>query len=119
MPNGLKHLLDSTFGPPQEGIKVLKELTTGETSRRLDKLLLRVERLSKDSSVIPQIIELLKLIQEMNQTGALDKLISLLQSIPKGKTGQTLVVELRKAINELMPRLDKLSALVSTLMKED
>jgi len=119
MPNGLKQLLDSTFGPPQEGIKVLKELTTGETSRRLDKLLLRVERISKDTSAIPQVIELLKLIQEMNRTGALDKLITLLQSIPKGKSGQTLVVELRKAITEIAPRLDKLSNLAKVLLEKE
>jgi len=102
MPNGLKQLLDSTFGPPQEGVKVLKELTTGETSRRLDKLLLRVERLSKDSSAIPQVIELLKLIQEMNRTGVLDKLITLLQSIPK-----------------ISPRLDKLSNLAKVLLEKE
>jgi len=119
MPNGLKQLLDSTFGPPQEGIRILKELTTGETSRRLDKLLLRIERISRDSSNLSQVIELLKLVEKMSKDGTLDKLNSLLQSIPKGKTGQTLVVELRKAITEIAPRLDKLSNLAKVLLKKE
>jgi len=119
MPNGIKKILDETFGPPQEGFKVVREITTGETSRRLDRLLLRIERISKDTSNIPQVIELLKLIQEMNQSGALDKLTSLLQAIPKGKTGQTLVTELRKAIAELAPRLDQLSNLAKVLLEKE
>lgn len=122
MPNGLgnlKKLMDGAFGPPQEGIKVLREFTSGETSRKLDKLLARIERISKDTSAIPQVIELLKLIQEMNETGALDKLITLLQAVPKGKTGQALVVELRKVVEELAPRLDKLSSLAKVLMEKE
>jgi hypothetical protein len=55
----------------------------------------------------------------MDNAGTLEKLNELLKLLPKGKTGETLVVELRKAIAELVPRLDKLSALASALMKEE
>lgn len=119
MPNGLKEAFDKAFGPPAEGIKVLRELTTGETSHKLDKLLSRVERISKDTSAIPQVIELLKLIQEMNKSGVLDKLITLLSNLPKGKSGQVLVTELSKVMAELGPRLDKLSSLASVLLGKE
>lgn len=116
---GLKKLFDNTFGPPAEGIKILHEFTSGETSRKLDRLLARIERISKDASNIPQVIELLKLIQEMNETGALDKLITLLKIIPKGKSGEVMVIELRKAITELAPRLDQLSNLAKVLLEKE
>jgi uncharacterized protein YjgD (DUF1641 family) len=82
-------------------------------------LLLRIERISRDSSNLSQVIELLKLVEKMSKDGTLDKLNSILQNIPKGKTGQALITELRKAISEISPRLDKLSALASALLKED
>ena len=115
----LKKTLDESFGSPREGIRLLSEFTSGESGKKLDRLLSKIENISKDSSNIPQVIELLKLIQQMNQTGALDKLIKLLGSIPKGKSGEAMVTELRKVITEIVPRLDKLSALASALMKED
>lgn len=122
MANGfgnIKKFFDATVGPPQEGIKLLRELTGGETGQKLDKLLSRVEHISKDASALPEILELLKLIEQMNKSGALDKLITLLSNLPKGKQGQVLVTELGKVMAELGPRLDKLSALASTLLGKE
>lgn len=119
MPNGLKRLVDETFGPPKEGIKVLRELTSGETGKQLDKLLARVEKLSKDTSNLPQILELLKVVERLGQEGYLKELNDILKYLPKGQSGHAMVTELRKAIEELGPRLDKLSALATALMKKE
>ena len=115
----VKEALDRAFVAPGEGLSTLNQLLNSDVIHKLDKLLLQVERISKDSSSLPQVIELLKLIQQMNETGALDKLNKLLQAIPKGKSGEAMVTELRKVITELVPRLDKLSSLVSTLLREE
>lgn len=103
------------------GLPSLKEVTSllsGPTGKRIDNLITRLEKLSQDKSTIVQVIELLNLIQQMDNAGTLDKLNELLRNLPRGKSGQALVLELRKAIAELGPRLDKLSDLASTLMKE-
>jgi uncharacterized protein YjgD (DUF1641 family) len=104
------------------GLPPLEEVTsllTGPTGKRIDTLVTRLEKLSQDKSAIKEVLELLKLIQQMDNAGTLDKLNDLLKNIPKGKTGQVLVSELRQAITQLAPRLDKLSALASALTKDD
>lgn len=116
---GIKEIFDKTFGPPAEGIKTLRELTSGETGKQLDHLLARVERLSKDTSALPQILELFKVIERLGQAGYLKELDSILQHIPKGASGKALVAELRKAVEELAPRLDELSNLAKVLMEKD
>ena len=118
MPNGIKKILDETFGTPAEGIKTMRELVGGETGKQLNLLLGRVERLSKDTSALPQVLELFKLIERCGQAGYLKDLNGILQNIPKGKTGQALITELRKAINEIVPRIDKLANLAKVLMAE-
>ncbi len=116
---GLKKFFDETFGTPAEGIKTLRELTGGETGKQLNLLLARVERLSKDSSSLPQVLELFKLIERCGQAGYLKDLNGILQNIPRGKTGQALIAELRKAIDEIVPRIDKLANLAKVLMEKD
>jgi uncharacterized phage infection (PIP) family protein YhgE len=104
------------------GLPPLQEVTSllsGPTGKRVDSLITRLEKLSQDKTAITEVLELLKLIQQMDNAGTLDKLNELLKNIPKGKGGQALVSELRQAITQLAPRLDKLSALASALMKED
>jgi hypothetical protein len=55
----------------------------------------------------------------MDNAGTLEKLNELLKLLPKGKTGETLVVELRKAIAELVPRLDRLANLAQVLTEKE
>jgi len=118
MVSGLKKMFDQTFGTPAEGLKTLRELTGGETGKQLNLLLARVERLSKDSSALPQVLELFKLIERCGQAGYLKDLNGVLQNIPKGKSGQTMVAELRKMIDEIIPRIDKFASLAKVLMEE-
>jgi Ca2+-binding EF-hand superfamily protein len=104
------------------GLPPLKDVTTllsGPTGKRIDSLITRLEKLSQDKSAIVEVLELLKLIQQMDTAGTLDKLNELLKNIPKGKTGQELVSELRKAITELSPRLDRLTNLAKVLMEKE
>lgn len=104
------------------GLPPLQEVTsilTGPTGKQLDHLLARVERLSKDSSSLPQILELFKVIERLGQAGYLKELDDVLKHIPKGKEGQTLVVELRKAIDAIVPRLDQLANLAKVLMEKE
>ena len=115
---GIKKMFDSTFGPPGEGLKTVREIVGGETGKQLNLLLARVERLSKDTSALPQVLELFKLIERCGQAGYLKELDSVLAHIPKGKSGQALITELRKAINEIVPRIDKLANLAKVLMEE-
>jgi hypothetical protein len=119
MPNGLKKMFDETFGTPAEGIKTLREFTSGETGKQLNLLLAKVERLSKDSSSLPQVLELFKLIERCGQAGYLKDLNGILKNLPRGKSGQTMVTELRKMVDEVVPRLDHLSALARTLMEKE
>lgn len=119
MPNGVKKLFDTTFGPPAEGIKTLRELTSGETGKQFNLLLVRVERLSKDTSALPQVLELFKLIERCGQAGYLKELDGILSNIPRGKVGQTMITELRKMVDEVLPRIDKLANLAKVLMKEE
>lgn len=116
---GLKELLDKTFGPPAEGIKTLREFTSGETGKQFERLLARVERISKDTSALPQVLELFKLIERLGQQGYLKELDDILKHIPKGKSGEALVVELRKAVEAIVPRLDKISNLARVLMEKE
>jgi len=119
MPNGLKKMMDATFGTPAEGIKTLRELTGGETGKQLNLLLARVERLSKGSSSLPQVLELFKLIERCGQAGYLKDLNGILQNLPRGKAGQVLLTELRKMVDEAIPRIDKLANLAKVLMEKD
>lgn len=117
--HGMKEILDKTFGPPGEAIKMLREFTSGETGKQLDHLLARVERISKDSSSLPQILELFKVIERLGHAGYLKELDDILSKIPKGKSGQALVSELRKAIDAIVPRLDNISNLAKVLMEKE
>lgn len=115
----IKKKIDEALGPPAEGIKTLRELTSGETGKQLDHLLARVEKLSKDTSALPQILELFKIIERLGQQGYLKELDDILKHIPKGTAGRELVTELRKAIEMLSPKLDMLSNLAKVLMEKE
>jgi len=116
---GIKEMFDKTFGTPAEGLKTLREFASGETGKQFTLLLARVERLSKDSSSLPQVLELFKVIERCGQAGYLKDLNGILQNIPRGKTGQALIAELRKAIDEIAPRIDKLANLAKVLMGKE
>lgn len=107
----IKGLFDKTFGPPAEGIKLVREITSGETGKNLDRLLARVERISKDSSALPQVLELFKVIERLGQAGYLKELDDILQKLPRGKNQQLL-------LSGLYLRLDKLFALLQSLLSE-
>ena len=93
------------------------DLLAGPTGRRVEKLLDRLEALSKDDS-LPQVQLLLEQVERMGQSGTLAQLDSILKGLPKGKQGEVMMGQLATLLKELGPRLDKLTHLADALLKE-
>lgn len=111
----LKSLEEKLGLPP---LKQSLDLVTGPTGKRLEKLLDRLEALSRDGSTLPQVIRLLEIIKDLDSRGTLARLDDVLKGLPKGKQGEALVAQLATLLKELGPRLDKLTHLADALLKD-
>ncbi|MDP2953338.1 MAG: hypothetical protein Q8O76_08505 [Chloroflexota bacterium] len=103
------HNLEKRVGIPP--LKDILFLATGPTGKRLSSILQRLEELTKDARSLGQVLELLKLIQEMDKAGTLVRLEAVLKALPKGKQAEALA----KTLESLGPRLDKLGALLEAV----
>lgn len=103
----LKRLEKSLGIPPIEDIK---ELLQGETGARIMAILSRLEKLSKESSMIPQVVRLLELVQELDKSGALERLNQVLSQLPKGKQGTAMISGIRELLDRVEPQLALLRA---------
>ena len=92
-------------------LKAMTSIAIGPTGKRLSSILQRIEKLSGDAQSLGQVLELLKLIQEMDKAGTLERLETVLKALPKGKQAETLA----KTLESLGPRLDKLGALLEAV----
>ena len=104
----LRQKVEQQYGLPK--LESVVGLTTGESGKRLNTLLGRLERLSKDKQSLEVAAQLLQKVEGMNSSGSLDKLLELtkeLNSLAKGRQGQ-----------KLLERLDKLESLVDRFLKE-
>ena len=107
MNNPLKNLEQKLGLPPLE--KVL-DLTSGEQGKKINTLLGRLEKLSKDKQGLELAVNLLSMVERMNGSGSLDKLTELtkeLNQLAKGKQAQ-----------KLLQRLDKLDQLADSFLKD-
>ena len=87
--------LEQALGLPDLD-KVLP-LVQGESGKRVERLLARVERLSKDSAGLGQAVELLKLVERLDKEGTLQRLDELLKDLAplmKSKTAHEMVARL-------------------------
>ena len=100
-------------------IKELAQLLSSENGKRIDRILTRLDNLSKDQSSVTEVTRLLELVCELDRTGALARLDSILSHIPKGKGGQALIIEVRHLVVELGDKIDKISDLASAILKEE
>ena len=83
----------------------------GERGEKINTLLKRLEKLSKDQESIRLALTLLNKVDEMNANGSLDKLLELVKdlgALTKSKQAQ-----------KLLNRLDTLDKLMDILPKED
>ena len=83
----------------------------GKNGEKINTLLRRLEKLSKDQESIRLALTLLNKVDEMNANGSLDKLLELvkdLNALTKSKQTQ-----------KLLDRLDTLDKLMDTFLKEN
>ena len=107
MNNPLKNLEQKLGLPPLE--KVL-DLTSGEQGKKINTLLGRLEKLSRDKQGLELAVNLLSMVERMNGSGSLDKLVELtkeLNQLTKGKQAQ-----------KLLQRLEKLDQLADSFLKD-
>lgn len=104
---GIREQIEKQFGlPPLEKIE---KLTSGETGDKLNKLLARFQRLSKNTSNLPQIIELLNLIIKMDERGVFEKLAPFVRDL--------VTLTQSKTAKDLLEKIDKLSAIADNILK--
>jgi hypothetical protein len=116
----LKKFMDDSFGTPREGIKMLSDLMSGESGKRIDSLLSRLENLSKSSADFPKIIEILKLILELEKSGALGRIDSILMNAraPESRNlAREMMTEIKDLAKLYSPKLDKLIELADSILK--
>jgi hypothetical protein len=105
------------------GLPPLREITSilsGENGKRIDGILSKLLKLSENTEVLREANRLMQTIQEMGRSGDLQTLNSILISLPRGKTGQDILIELNRLIEQLSSKIDKLSELAKKILsKED
>ena len=112
----IKKALDESFGTPTEGIKTIRSILTGDTGKRIDSLLGRIERLSANSESLPQVIELLKLVKELDDNGTLARVETMMKKLPSGRSGAVILTEIRSIADILETKVDKLSDLATKIL---
>ncbi len=104
------------------GIPPLQDITkilSGEGGKRIESILLKLDKLSDDQEVLVGIRQLLEAIHEMDQTGELDKLDSILKSLPKGKSGATMIAQVKEILDGLDKKIEKLTQLANDIMSRE
>lgn len=115
----IKKAFDDNFGTPTEALKSFRELVSGESGKRIEDMLTKMENLSKDASNLKNVIDLLKIVQELDKSGGLARLDSIMMNIPKGAESKALAGELDKLASVFGPKVDKLITLAETIMASD
>mgnify|MGYP001572626677 CR=1 FL=1 len=81
---------------------------TGPTGKRIESIILSLDKLSKDASTIHDVTHLLELIERMDKEGTLDKLNITLRSI--GPLTRS------KNLKLVLDKLDKFEAILKDLL---
>ena len=104
------------------GIPPLQDITkilSGEGGKRIESILLKLDKLSDEQEVLVEVRKLLETIHEMAQSGELDKLDSILKSLPKGKSGATVIAQVKDIIDGLDKKIEKLTQLANNIMARE
>ena len=117
MPPPLLKELERRLGLPS--LVDVTSLLSGDSGKRIDSILTKLEKLSSNQDALKEAVTLLQLVKELGQTGDLAHLDSILKNIPKGKTGQNMLIEVRHLISEISDKLDKVSNLATTILKSE
>ena len=117
MPASFLQRVEEKFGLPK--LAEVTNLLTGEGGKRLDTILTKLERLSSNQGAIKDAIELLKVVEQLNQSGGLDKLDSVLSKLPRGKNQQAIIAELQKLLSGLDSKIDRISNLAKMILERE
>ena len=105
---GILAELEKRLGLPP--LKQVTDMADGKTGERIERILGRLERLSKNSQGLGQALELLRLVKQLDDQGALQRLDDLLKDLQPLTTS--------KGAMALLERLEKLAPMVEVLLKE-
>ncbi len=105
---GILAELEKKLGLPP--LQQVTQMADGKTGERIERILGRLERLSKNSQGLGQALELLRLVKQLDDQGALQRLDSLLKDLQPLTTS--------KGAMALLGRLEKLAPMLEGLLKE-
>jgi hypothetical protein len=97
----------------------VNEMLTGESGKRIDNILSRLEKLSSNAESLKSAIDLLKIVRDLNGNGGLEKLDSILTKLPRGKNQAATIAELSKLLAGLEAKLDKVADLAKMILNEE
>jgi len=100
--------IEQKFGLPP--LKEFSDLLTEDKVKQLGLLLARAERLAKDKESIQQVIQLLKLLKELDEKGTITRVSKLLEDLSPLTKGQVAA--------KLVGKLDQLEKLISVLVEK-
>lgn len=106
--------LEGRFGLPP--LTAITSLLSGENGKRLDGILTKLEKLSRNKDSMTEAVKLLQTVQELGKSGDLERLASILNNLPKGKSGQAMLSEVNRLLEKLGSRVDKMAALAETIL---
>lgn len=114
---GILRPLEEKLGLPP--LRELTEVFSSDNGKRMDAILSKLIKLSSNQGAFSQATELLKVVQDLGRTGDLERLDSILKSLPKGKSGQAMLTEVKNLINDLDKKLDKVSNLAQSILSRE
>lgn len=114
---GALNKLEEKIGLPP--LRDLSKILSGEGGKRIDSILGRLERLSSNPEVLTEVRGLMETIHEMGQSGELEKLDSIIRSLPRGKSGETMIAQLKQILDGLDSKLEKLTNLAKDIMTRE
>ena len=100
-------------------LREVSKLLSGEGGKRVEAILKKMEKLVDNHEVLIEAAKLMEIIHEMGKTGELDKLDSVLKSLPKGKSGVTIMSQVKEILISLDGKIEKLSRLASNIMSTE
>ena len=105
----LRDLIEQRLGLPK--LEDITQLASGDTGKRIDSILSKLERLSRDSEGLRNAIELLNLVKDLDQRGSLVKLNELVKNL-----NSLLKSPIARRLSQ---NIDKVGELVEVLKKEE
>lgn len=109
--------LEEKMGLPP--LREISSILSGDGGKRIETILTKLERLSDNQEVLIQATKLMEMIHAMGKLGELDKLDSILKSLPKGKSGATIVSQVAEILKGLDTKIEKLSTLATNIMSRE